>query len=97
MDGFHGDPDGRGVESGPDHCPTATGIPVLPYLLSISVRSVQECALYRLVLVAVCLQFLQRIESFKTLKRQQIDAANRLEFYSTSCDSKRAGGNPLPW
>ncbi|CAI8011903.1 MAP3K12-binding inhibitory protein 1 [Geodia barretti] len=36
-------------------------------------------------------QFLQRIESFKTLKRQQVDAANRLEFYSTNRDSKREG------
>ena len=28
-------------------------------------------------------QLMQRIESFKALKRQQVDMANRLEFYST--------------
>lgn len=32
-------------------------------------------------------QFMQRIDSFKTLKRQQIDTSNRLEFYSTSRSS----------
>ena len=31
----------------------------------------------------VPVQLMQRIESFKALKRQQIDQANRLEFYST--------------
>lgn len=29
------------------------------------------------------LQLMQRIESFKALKRQQVDMANRLEFYCT--------------
>lgn len=29
------------------------------------------------------LQLMQRVESFKALKRQQVDMANRLEFYCT--------------
>ena len=41
-------------------------------------------------------QFMQRIESFKALKRHQVDLANRLEFYRSPSNHTGRGLSSQP-